>query len=56
MPLDNLRDWIGKTQTAAEYAYRYRDEYDTVLWLRATPEHFASDVLRIATLVSCRLF
>ncbi len=42
---------IGKTQTAAEYAYRYRDEYDAVLWLRATPEHFASDVLRIATLL-----
>lgn len=42
---------IGKTQTAAEYAYRYCDEYDTILWLRATPEHFASDVLRIATLL-----
>lgn len=42
---------IGKSQTAAEYAYRYRDQYDAVLWLRATPEHFASDVLRIATLL-----
>ncbi len=42
---------IGKTQTAAQYAHRYRDEYDAVLWLRATPEHFASDVLRIATLL-----
>jgi tetratricopeptide (TPR) repeat protein len=26
---------IGKTQTAAEYAYRYRDEYQAVLWLDA---------------------
>ena len=26
---------IGKTQTAVEYAYRYRDEYEAVLWLNA---------------------
>src|SRR5262249_7717725 len=26
---------IGKTQTAVEYAYRYRDEYKAVLWLNA---------------------
>jgi tetratricopeptide (TPR) repeat protein len=26
---------IGKTQTAVEYAYRYRDEYQAVLWLDA---------------------
>jgi len=42
---------IGKTQTVAEYAYRHRDQYDTVLWLRATTEQFAPDVLRIATLL-----
>src|SRR5579883_2962685 len=26
---------IGKTQTAIEYTYRYRDEYDSILWVRA---------------------
>src|SRR5271166_891832 len=26
---------IGKTQTAVEYAYRYRDKYEAVLWLNA---------------------
>ena len=26
---------IGKTQTAVEYAYRYRDKYKAVLWLNA---------------------
>src|SRR5262249_8782116 len=26
---------IGKTQTAVEYAYRYREEYRAVLWLNA---------------------
>jgi TIR domain/AAA domain len=26
---------LGKTQTAVEYAYRYRKEYRTVLWARA---------------------
>ncbi|HEY1353654.1 MAG TPA: toll/interleukin-1 receptor domain-containing protein [Ktedonobacteraceae bacterium] len=29
---------LGKTQTAAEYAYRYRGTYQTVLWARAESE------------------
>ena len=30
---------LGKTQTALEFAYRYADEYDAVLWVHAeTPK------------------
>src|SRR3569833_620772 len=29
---------IGKTQTAVEYAYRYRDEYKAVFWTGAETE------------------
>lgn len=40
---------IGKTQIALEYVYRYRQEYQTVLWARAdTPENLAADGLRLA--------
>lgn len=27
---------IGKTQTALEYCYRYRDEYPSIIWMKAT--------------------
>ncbi len=41
---------IGKTQTAVEYAYRYRTEYRFVLWAKAdTPETLNTDLLTIAT-------
>ncbi len=41
---------IGKTQTAVEYAYRYRSEYRFVLWAKAdTPETLNADLLTIAT-------
>lgn len=42
---------IGKTQTAAEYAHRYKDEYDAVLWVRATQEHHLMDLLALASLL-----
>jgi len=40
---------IGKTQTAIEYAYRYRDEYRVVLWAKAdSREALSSDFVAIA--------
>jgi len=40
---------MGKTQVALEYAYRYRQEYQAVFWMRAdTPENLASDGLALA--------
>lgn len=40
---------IGKTQAAVEYAYRYRNEYNAVLWARAdTHETLVSDFMTIA--------
>lgn len=43
---------IGKTQTAIEYAYRYRDSYATVLWARAeSADTLTTDFLTIASLL-----
>src|SRR5258708_5104200 len=43
---------IGKTETALEYAYRYRDDYQTALWVNAaTRETLLTDFLTIATLL-----
>src|SRR5258708_23733294 len=43
---------IGKTETALEYAYRYRDDYQSVLWVNAAArETLLADFLTIATLL-----
>ena len=43
---------IGKTQIALEYAYRFRDEYSAVLWLRAeTHDVLMADVVELAGLL-----
>ncbi len=40
---------IGKTQTAIEYAYRYQNDYEAVLWIKADSyETFQSDLLTLA--------
>ncbi len=40
---------VGKTQTALEYAYRYRDDYAAVLWAKAdTYENLLSDLAALA--------
>ena len=44
---------IGKTQTAVEYAYRHRDEYEAVLWAKAdTQESLTADFVAIARLLN----
>lgn len=42
----------GKTQTALEYAYRYRSDYQTILWAHAeTRELLYSDLVSIAQIL-----
>ena len=36
---------IGKTQTAIEYAHRYRDQYDAVFWINAASDLDLTDRL-----------
>ncbi len=44
---------IGKTQTAVEYAYRHRQEYQAVFWARAeTPETLQADLVQAADLLA----
>jgi tetratricopeptide (TPR) repeat protein len=46
---------IGKTQTAAEYTFRYGDEYTHVLWMAAaTHETLDADFAHLAQLLSLR--
>src|SRR6266568_4608324 len=44
---------IGKTQTAVEYAYRYRDDYQYIFWVRADKrEELVTDFATIASLLN----
>ncbi|HJT59521.1 MAG TPA: FxSxx-COOH system tetratricopeptide repeat protein [Ktedonobacteraceae bacterium] len=43
---------VGKTQTAAEYAYRYNDKYTHVFWaLAATRDTLIADFVKLAQLL-----
>ena len=43
---------VGKTQTAIEYAYRYRQEYRAVLWVRAaSQETLTADIVALARML-----
>ena len=45
-------DGVGKTETAVAYAYRFREEYQAVFWVRADSEWTAiQDFLGIAALL-----
>ena len=47
---------VGKTQTAIEYAYRYRESYQGVFWARAeSRDLLISDFLTIASLLKLPL-
>ena len=40
---------IGKTQLATEYVYRYRQEYQTIFWIRAASQDlFREDIMVLA--------
>ncbi len=44
---------IGKTQTAIEYAYRYANEYEAVLWVQAdSREVLVADFVRLALILN----
>jgi tetratricopeptide (TPR) repeat protein len=44
---------IGKTQTAVEYAYRYRDDYHAVLWVNAaTRDELVTSFVGLATVLN----
>ena len=43
---------IGKTQTAVEFAYRYKDDYKAILWVKAETEgSINADFVTIASLL-----
>ena len=42
---------IGKTATAIEYAHRYAEEYEAVLWVRADSETLDSDYASLAAVL-----
>src|SRR6266702_5597988 len=43
----------GKTQTAVEYAHRYREEYQYILWVQAnTSETLLANFVALARLLS----
>jgi tetratricopeptide (TPR) repeat protein/transcriptional regulator with XRE-family HTH domain len=47
---------IGKTQTAVEYAYRYQEEYSSVLWVQADSEEtLFTEMVRLAKILHLRI-